>query len=43
MLRMISFGFDYHWAQIGRLSTVNWEVCSLLLFMRAACLVAGRN
>lgn len=25
MLRMLSFGLDYHWAQISRPSTVNWE------------------
>ncbi|MCO5557498.1 hypothetical protein L7F22_011063 [Adiantum nelumboides] len=25
MLRMVSFGLDYHWACISRLSTIDWE------------------
>jgi hypothetical protein len=31
ILRMLSFSLDYHWARILRPSTVNWEVCPLLV------------
>ncbi|BBN05317.1 membrane-bound O-acyltransferase GUP1_2 [Marchantia polymorpha subsp. ruderalis] len=25
MLRLVSFGLDFHWAQLARISTTNWE------------------
>ncbi|KAJ7555855.1 hypothetical protein O6H91_05G057300 [Diphasiastrum complanatum] len=30
MLRMVSFGFDYHWAILPRPSTVDWEVLNFM-------------
>ncbi|OAE27328.1 hypothetical protein AXG93_2817s1330 [Marchantia polymorpha subsp. ruderalis] len=29
MLRLVSFGLDFHWAQLARISTTNWEEVAL--------------